>query len=78
VEPDEVSREAHALAEDIASSAPLAVASIRRTLRDPMIAEVAAALSQERLEQGILRRTNDFREGVRANTERRAPQFTAS
>ncbi|UKA60500.1 enoyl-CoA hydratase/isomerase family protein [Arthrobacter sp. FW306-2-2C-D06B] len=78
VEPDDVSREAHRLAADIASSAPLAVASIRRTLRERLNADVAVALAQERLEQGILRRTNDFREGVLANAERREPRFTAS
>jgi 2-(1,2-epoxy-1,2-dihydrophenyl)acetyl-CoA isomerase len=78
VEPDAVSREAHSLAADIATSAPLAVASIRRTLRRPMLAEVARALEEERSEQAALRKTDDFREGVRAYAERRVPRFTAS
>ena len=67
--------EARTLAAEIAGSAPLAVASIRETLRGGLAAEIRAATDRERAEQDRLRKTEDFREGVRAMAERRAPDF---
>lgn len=67
---------AHALALDIAGSAPLAVRSIRRTLRGDLADRVAAATVHEAAEQERLRSTDDFAEGTRAMSERRAPRFT--
>lgn len=69
--------EAHALAAEIAGSAPLAVASIRQTMRGDLAAKVKAATDRERHEQDWLQRTDDWREGVRAMAERRPPNFTA-
>jgi enoyl-CoA hydratase/carnithine racemase len=66
-----------ALAAEIATAAPLAVRSIRATLRRGLADAVAAATEHERAEQSWLRDTADFAEGVRASTERRAPSFTA-
>lgn len=66
-----------ALAEEIATAAPLAVRSIRQTLREGLAEQVAAATEHERAEQAWLRATDDFTEGVRAATERRTPNFTA-
>jgi 2-(1,2-epoxy-1,2-dihydrophenyl)acetyl-CoA isomerase len=70
-----VRSEAHALAGEIAASAPLAVRSIRQTLRGDLAARVRAATERELAEQDRLARTNDFREGVRAMSERREPKF---
>lgn len=67
---------ANDLAAEIAGSAPLAVQSIRATLRGDLADRVAAATDHERAEQDRLRRTVDFREGTRAMSERRPPQFT--
>ncbi|HUS42287.1 MAG TPA: enoyl-CoA hydratase/isomerase family protein [Ilumatobacteraceae bacterium] len=67
---------ANDLAAEIAGSAPLAVQSIRATLRGDLADRVAAATDHERAEQERLRRTVDFREGTRAMSERRPPQFT--
>jgi len=67
---------AHALAAEIAASAPLAVRSIRETMRGDLAERVRAALVRERAEQERLNRTDDFREGVRATAERREPNFT--
>lgn len=67
---------AHALAEEIAGSAPLAVASIRNTLRAGLANEFGAAIEHERLEQLRLMGTDDFREGIEASLERRSPQFS--
>jgi enoyl-CoA hydratase/carnithine racemase len=68
--------EAHALAAEIAASAPLAVRSIRETMRGDLAARVRAATDRERAEQERLSRTEDFQEGVRATAERRPPHFT--
>ncbi len=66
---------AHSLAVEIAGSAPLAVASIRETLRGGLAAEIRAATDHEQREQDRLRQTADFAEGTRAMGERRAPRF---
>lgn len=66
---------ARALAEEIALSGPLAVQSIRATLRAGLAEEVAAATDHELAEQSRLRLTQDFREGINAMAERRPPNF---
>jgi 2-(1,2-epoxy-1,2-dihydrophenyl)acetyl-CoA isomerase len=66
---------AHALAAEIATSAPLAVRSIRETLRAPLLAQLDAALAREAAEQDRLRTTSDWVEGVRAMADRRTPKF---
>lgn len=68
--------ESHEFAAEIAASAPLAVESIRTTLRDGLADRIAAATEHERAEQERLRRTPDFEEGTRAMAERRTPNFT--
>ena len=69
---------ARALAAEMAASAPLAVRSIRATLRAGLADEVAAATAHERAEQERLMRTADFREGVAAVAERRPGRFTGA
>ena len=73
---EEVRPTAHALAAEIAASAPLAVRSIRQTLRGDLAERIRAATEHEAAEQGRLMQTDDFREGVRAASERRTPRFT--
>jgi 2-(1,2-epoxy-1,2-dihydrophenyl)acetyl-CoA isomerase len=73
---EELRTRAHALAAEIAGSAPLAVRSIRETMRGDLAERVRAALVRELAEQERLNRTDDFREGVRATAERREPRFT--
>jgi enoyl-CoA hydratase/carnithine racemase len=68
--------EAMALASEIAACAPLAVQSMRRTLLGDRAALVRAAIEREIAEQRIHFQTDDFREGIRAAHERRAPSFT--
>jgi 2-(1,2-epoxy-1,2-dihydrophenyl)acetyl-CoA isomerase len=67
---------AEALARRIAGSGPLAVRSIRATLRRGLVDRIRVALEIERAEQEGLRDTSDFAEGIRAYTERREPRFT--
>ena len=65
-----------AVAGEIASSAPLAVASIRATMRRPLLDGLRTALAHERAEQQRLKHTDDAREGIAAMAERRRPAFT--
>jgi 2-(1,2-epoxy-1,2-dihydrophenyl)acetyl-CoA isomerase len=73
---EELRSAAHALAGEIAASAPLAVRSIRRTMRGELAERVRAATRREGAEQAVLFATDDFREGVRATAERRTPRFS--
>ncbi len=66
---------AHALAAEIAGAAPLAVRSIRQTMRGDLAERVRGALQREDAEQRRLQVTSDWREGVRAVAERRDPRF---
>ena len=63
------------LAQEIAASAPLAVQSIRETLRRGLVDAVERATERELVEQDWQRRTADFREGVAATNERRTANF---
>jgi 2-(1,2-epoxy-1,2-dihydrophenyl)acetyl-CoA isomerase len=72
---DELRSAARDLAADIAGSAPLAVRSIRQTMRGDLAERVRAALARERSEQDRLTATQDWREGVKAMAERRPPVF---
>jgi 2-(1,2-epoxy-1,2-dihydrophenyl)acetyl-CoA isomerase len=74
-EDGEVRTGARAVAGEVALSAPLAVRSIRATLRTGLVERVEAALEREASEQDRLRASDDFREGVAASFERRPPRF---
>jgi 2-(1,2-epoxy-1,2-dihydrophenyl)acetyl-CoA isomerase len=75
-EPADLRAEAHAFAASIAASAPLAVRSIRETMRGPLAARAREAMIRERGEQERLMRTSDWREGQAAVRDRRAANFT--
>ncbi len=72
---DRLQATAHAFALEIARSAPLAVRSIRATLRGDLAARVEAATAHELIEQTRLQATADFAEGTTAMAERRLPDF---
>ncbi|GIM90414.1 enoyl-CoA hydratase/isomerase family protein [Paractinoplanes toevensis] len=63
------------LARQIAASAPLAVRSIRQTLRGDLAARVRRALDHELAEQRVLWATKDSAEGIEASLQRRPPVF---
>jgi len=73
---DEVRPAALALAREIAECAPLGVVATRATLRRGLAERVREETEHELAEQTRLRRTEDFREGVKAMAERRTPRFT--
>jgi enoyl-CoA hydratase/carnithine racemase len=75
VDGNAVRAEAHELAAAIATSAPLAVRSIRATMRADLVDAVVAAMDREAAEQERLRHTADWSEGVAAMAERRRPRF---
>lgn len=75
---NELRAKARELAVEIATSAPLAVASIRATLRAGLADAAVDAMAHELAEQTRLRATADWAEGVAAMTERRPPEFTGS
>lgn len=72
---DQVRDVAHDLAAEIAASAPLAVASIRATMRGDLAQRIRKATDHEMVEQNLLQQTDDWREGVKAMGERRTPDF---
>ncbi len=75
VDLSDVRTAAHARALEIARSAPLAIASIRTTMRGDLPGLIRTATDREKAEQDRLRQTEDFREGVAAMTDRRLPEF---
>jgi enoyl-CoA hydratase/carnithine racemase len=75
---DQLRSAAHELAAEIAASAPLAVVSIRETMRGDLATRVRAATDRELVEQDHLQTTNDWKEGVKAMAERRTPDFTGT
>ncbi len=72
---DEIRSSAYALALEIARSAPLAVVSIKATMRGHLPAAIRAATDRERAEQEKLTATADWQEGVKAMADRRLPDF---
>lgn len=69
---------ARSWAAEIAAAAPLAVRSIRKTMRAPLAGQAREAMRHEREEQERLMRSADWREGVAAVRERRAARFTGN
>ena len=67
---------AESLARELAEAAPLAVSAIRATMRAGIGDRVRAVARHELDQQQKLAATEDFREGIRASRDRRAPRFT--
>jgi enoyl-CoA hydratase/carnithine racemase len=67
---------ATSLAQEIAENAPLAVMSVRATMRQGLAEAVTAATEHELKEQQWMRATDDAYEGIKAVSERRPGNFT--
>jgi len=63
------------LAAEIAENSPLGLLATRATMRADLADRVLKATEHELSEQTRLRKTDDFKEGVRAMSERRVPNF---
>jgi 2-(1,2-epoxy-1,2-dihydrophenyl)acetyl-CoA isomerase len=74
-EPGRQREHALAWARELASAAPLAVRSIRSTLRADLARRVGEALEHELAEQSRLWATKDCAEGIAASLTRRPPVF---
>lgn len=72
---ENVRAEALGLAKEMAENAPLALLSIRATLRQGLAERIRAQTAHENHEQIWQRQTEDFKEGVRAVSERRPGNF---
>ena len=72
----EVRAAAQKLAAEIAENAPLGVMATRASLRAGLAERVRAATAHELEQQIELRKTADFKEGVKAMAERRVPDFS--
>lgn len=75
---DLLREEAHAFAAEIARSAPLAVRSIRKTLRGELGAALRESTRHEQLEQRAQRASNDHHEALRAAAAKETPRFTGT
>ena len=73
---DQVRAAALQFAAEIAENSPLGLISTRTTMRGDLADRVLKATEHELKEQTWLRKTDDFKEGVKATAERRLPNFT--
>ena len=64
------------LAREISDNSPLGLIATRMTMRGDLADRVRKATDHELEEQTRLRKTEDFKEGVKAVFERRVPNFT--
>jgi enoyl-CoA hydratase/carnithine racemase len=64
------------LAAEIAENAPLGLIATRASMRGDIADRVLKATEHELKEQTQLRKTDDFKEGVKATAERRVPIFS--
>jgi enoyl-CoA hydratase/carnithine racemase len=78
VEQENVRAAAHEMATQMAKAGPLAVQATRQTLNADYISAFRAATAKESFEQNWLRESNDYREGVKASSDRREPVFTGT
>jgi enoyl-CoA hydratase/carnithine racemase len=73
---DAVLTEAIAWGDKIAANAPLAIKAMKRLYRHGLTEDFASHSHHVLMQLGLLVRSDDFREGVAAFHERRAPKFT--
>ena len=66
---------AEELANEINTSGPLGITSIRKTLNKGLVKEIEKIVIREASEQNKLRKTSDFIEGINASINRRLPIF---
>ncbi|MGB9317395.1 MAG: enoyl-CoA hydratase/isomerase family protein [Pseudolabrys sp.] len=75
VRQDQVRDAAIKLADEIGENSPLGLIATRMTMRGGIADQVREATDHELEEQTRLRKTDDFKEGVKSMSERRVPDF---
>jgi 2-(1,2-epoxy-1,2-dihydrophenyl)acetyl-CoA isomerase len=75
---EELIAAATAYACTLAAAGPLAVRSIRATMREGLVDRLRLAMDHECAEQERLRHSADFAEGIAASEARREPRFTGT
>ncbi|MGA7083285.1 MAG: enoyl-CoA hydratase/isomerase family protein [Pseudolabrys sp.] len=75
VRQDQVRDAAIKLAAEIGENSPLGLIATRMTMRGGIADQVREATDHELEEQTRLRKTDDFKEGVKSMSERRVPDF---
>jgi enoyl-CoA hydratase/carnithine racemase len=78
VEQSQVRGTAQEIAAELAQIGPLALQATRATMRNDLVPAFRAATEREAFQQQWLRETNDFKEGVKASSERRPAKFTGT
>lgn len=72
---EELMKEVRALAAKIAEGPPLAMQLSKNAIRSSLEAELPLHMAYELYLQGLLQRTDDFKEGIAAFLEKRPPVF---
>lgn len=75
VVPEALMEETYKLARRIAAGPPIAIALTKRAIHHNQDADLRSALEFESFIQGLARETEDYKEGVKAFVEKRAPAF---
>jgi 2-(1,2-epoxy-1,2-dihydrophenyl)acetyl-CoA isomerase len=78
VDDDKLADETNALVTKFAAAPTKGLAMTKKLIRESGAQTLDAQLDKERDAQRVLGRTHDYREGVAAFSEKRAPKFTAS
>ena len=76
VAPEALMDEAYKLARKIADGPPIAIQLARRAIYHNEDVDLKAGLEFESFAQNITKETDDYREGVKAFVEKRAPKFS--